>query len=224
MVEGSAPLGAAYMARSFRSSGDEPDDSLTKVVSIRFRAWRNWNEWSSDGRSPTAIGTARFTHRRASQSARWEGGALAARTTHVKAAHPQDGVPLTDQATIDCASSPRDVLTVLMVATDSVYLWSRNRLKAFAARNALDYRADRDGLRKGRDPVERPITGRIGSVRRRVCEALSPPARGGSSAIATRSIQSTEEDQGHYVPPPTCTESCGLRALRAASVSDVMCS
>src|SRR5207244_11317647 len=55
---------------------------------------------------------------------RWEGGALAARTTHVKAGFiRKTGVPLTDQATIDWRFFRHgDVLTVLMVATDPVYL------------------------------------------------------------------------------------------------------
>ena len=55
---------------------------------------------------------------------RWEGGALAARTTHMQAGFiRKTGVPLSDQATIDWRFFRHDnVLTVLMVARDPVYL------------------------------------------------------------------------------------------------------
>ena len=98
---------------------------------------------------------------------RWEGGALAARTTHVKAGFiRKTGVPLTDQATIDWRFFRHgDVVTVLMVATDPVYLVrAGNRLEelpvvANAARLPLGVR---DGLRRtGTRRQRSPLRARI---------------------------------------------------------------
>ena len=103
---------------------------------------------------------------------RWEGGALAARTTHVKAGFiRKTGVPLTDQATIDWRFFRHgDVLTVLMVATDPVYLVEPEIVsKSFRlSRTPLDYRVGvRDGLRRAGARRQRaPLRAGSESVRR----------------------------------------------------------
>ena len=111
--------------------------------------------------------STRSTRRPASRVGRWEGGALAARTTHVKAGFiRKTGVPLTDQATIDWRFFRHgDVVTVLMVATDPVYLvGAGNRLEelpvvANAARLPLGVR---DGLRRAGARRQRsPLRARI---------------------------------------------------------------
>ena len=77
-----------------------------------------------DGWPPTAVPEHALHTQAGFTVGRWEGGALAARTTHVKAGFiRKTGVPLSDQATIDWRFFRHgDVLTVLMVATDPVYL------------------------------------------------------------------------------------------------------
>ena len=102
----------------------QTDPATNRVVSYTIDAWEDWNGlviWM-DGRphpSQYALHTqAGFT------TGRWEGGALAARTTHMQAGFiRKTGVPLTDEATIDWRFYRHgDVLTVLMVARDPVYL------------------------------------------------------------------------------------------------------
>ena len=121
-----ASWGAAYMVLGpFGLRVTTQTDPVTnRVVSYTIGAWEDWSEmiiWM-DGRprpSEHALHTqAGFT------VGRWEGGALAARTTHVKAGFiRKTGVPLTDQATIDWRIFRHgDLVTVLMVATDPVYL------------------------------------------------------------------------------------------------------
>src|SRR5262245_18373336 len=118
--------GAAYMVLGpFGLRVTSQTDPVTnRVVSYTIGAWEDWNAmviWMDDRPRPSehALHTqAGFT------VGRWEGGALAARTTHVKAGFiRKTGVPLTDQATIDWRIFRHgDILTVLMVATDPVYL------------------------------------------------------------------------------------------------------
>ena len=84
----------------------------------------DWNEmiiWMDGRPRPPAIALhtqAGFT------TGEWEGNALVARTTHAKAGFiRKTGVPLTDHATVDWRFFRHDnVLTVLMIATDPVYL------------------------------------------------------------------------------------------------------
>src|SRR5262245_62029701 len=118
-------------ARSVWSSSNEPDrsrDEPRRVVHDRRRGRLERND-HLDGGSSTALRArapqAHPLHTHAGFTVgRWEGGALAARTTHVKAGFiRKTGVPLTDQATIDWRFFRHgDLLTVLMVATDPVYL------------------------------------------------------------------------------------------------------
>ena len=106
-----ASWGAAYMVLGpfgLRVTS-QTDPVNNRVVSFAIGAWEDWNEmiiWM-DGRprpSEHALHTqAGFT------VGRWEGGALTARTTHVKTGFiRKTGVPLTDQATIDWRFSVTD--------------------------------------------------------------------------------------------------------------------
>src|SRR3954468_4626532 len=102
----------------------QADPASKRVVSYTIDAWEDWNGmviWMDDRSHPSehALHTqAGFT------TGRWEGGALAAHTTHIKAGLiRKTGVPLSDQATLDWRFFRHaDVLTVLMVARDPVYL------------------------------------------------------------------------------------------------------
>jgi hypothetical protein len=95
-------------------------------------------------------------------------------------------VPLTDEAPIDWRIFRHgDLLTVLMVATDPVYLAEPEIVsKSFRlSRTPLDYRAGCVTGYEGREPGGHPAT-------------LYPEYR------------KTIKDS--YVPPPPCTESCGV--------------
>src|SRR4026208_100692 len=99
-----AGWGAAYLVLGpfgLRVSS-QTDPVTNRVVSFTIGAWEDWNAmgiWMDERPRPSehALHThAGFT------LGRWEGGALAARTTHVKAGFiRKTGVPLSDQATID---------------------------------------------------------------------------------------------------------------------------
>jgi hypothetical protein len=213
-----AGWGAAYMVLGpFGLRVTSQTDPVTnRIVSITIGAWEDWNEmviWM-DGRprpSEHALHTqAGFT------IGRWEGGALAARTTHVKAGFiRKTGVPLTDQATIDWRFFRHgDVLTVLMVATDPVYLEEPEIVsKGFRlSRTPLDYRAGCVTGYEGREPGasvphyapdRNPFADEFVKLyhlpREAVLgyrETLYPEYR--------KKIKDT------YVPPPPCTESCGV--------------
>src|SRR5262245_9942752 len=114
--------GAAYLVLGpFGLRISSQADPVTNcIVSFTIGAWEDWNEmviWM-DGRpvpSENALHTqAGFT------VGRWEGGALTARTTHMKVGFiRKTGVPLTDNAVIDWRFFRHgDLLTVVMVATD----------------------------------------------------------------------------------------------------------
>jgi len=155
-----AGWGAAYMVLGpfgLRVTS-QTDPVVNRVVSVHDRARGKTGNgmiiWM-DGRprpSEHALHTqAGFT------VGRWEGGALAARTTHVKAGFiRKTGVPLTDQATIDWRFFRHgDVLTV-------PYGGDRSRVprragkssrRAFGlSRTPLDYRAECVTAYEGREP------------------------------------------------------------------------
>ena len=167
-----AGWGASYMVLGpfgLRVSS-QTDPVTNRVVSFTIGAWEDWNEmviWMDDRPRPSehALHThAGFT------IGRWEGGALAARTTHVKAGFiRKTGVPLTDQATIDWRFFRHgDVLTVLMVATRSgLSRGAGNRLEELSAvANAARLpRRVRDGLRRAGTRRQRaPFRARSESV------------------------------------------------------------
>jgi len=134
----------------------EPDAVTNRIVSYTIGAWEDWNAMTiwMDGRphpSEHALHTqAGFT------TGRWEGGALAAHTTHVKAGFiRKTGVPLSDQATIDWRFFRHgDLLTVVMVARDPVYLVEPEIIsKSFRlSQTPLDYRDPCVTGFEGREP------------------------------------------------------------------------
>jgi hypothetical protein len=120
-------------------------DAVTKrIVSYTIGPWEDWNGMTiwMDGRahpSEHALHTqAGFT------TGRWEGNALAAQTTHMQAGFiRKTGVPLSDQATLDWQFFRHgDVLTILLVARDPVYLAEPEIItKSFRlSQTPLDYR------------------------------------------------------------------------------------
>jgi len=118
--------GAAYMVLGpFGLRMSSQVDPVTRgIVSYTIDPWEDWNGMTiwMDGR---AHPSENALHTQAGFSTgRWEGGALAVHTTHMKAGFiRKTGVPLTDQATLDWRFFRHgDVLTVLLVARDPVYL------------------------------------------------------------------------------------------------------
>ena len=212
-----AGWGAAYLVLGpFGLRVTSQTDPVTnRVVSYTIGAWEDWNEmviWMDERPRPSehALHTqAGFT------LGRWEGGALVARTTHVKAGFiRKTGVPLTDQATIDWRIFRHgDLVTVLMVATDPVYLVEPEIVsKSFRlSPRPLDYRAGCVTGYEGREPGDtvphfapdqNPFADEFVKLyhlpREAVLgypETLYPEYR--------KKIKDT------YVPPPPCTESCG---------------
>jgi hypothetical protein len=210
--------GAAYMVLGpfgLRISS-QSDPTTNRVVSYTIDAWEDWMAmtiWMDDRPRPSehALHTqAGFT------IGRWEGGALAAQTTHVKAGFiRKTGVPLSDQATIDWRFFRHgDALTVLMVARDPVYLVEPEIIsKGFRLSKApLDFRDPCVPGFEGREPGdsvphftpgENPFVDEFMMLynlpREAVLgyrEALYPEYR--------KKIRDT------YVPPPPCTADCGV--------------
>ena len=102
----------------------QTDPATNRVVSYTIGAWEDWNGliiWMDGRPHPSQYDLhtqAGFT------TGRWDGGALTAHTTHMKVGWiRKTGVPTTDQATIDWRFFRHgDVLTVVMVERDPVYL------------------------------------------------------------------------------------------------------
>jgi len=209
--------GAAYMVLGpfgLRVT-TQTDPATNRVVSYTILPWEDWNGmviWMDDRPRPSenALHTqAGFT------LGRWEGGALSARTTHVKAGFiRKTGVPLTDEATIDWRFYRHgDVLTVLMVATDPVYLVEPEIVsKNFrVSRTPLDYRSECETAFEGREPGEsvphyapdqNPFADEFVKLYHLPREAvLGYPE--------TLYPEYRKKIKDSYVPPPTCTESCG---------------
>jgi hypothetical protein len=193
----------------------QTDPATNRVVSYTIDSWEDWNGLTiwMDGRprpSQYALHTQEgFT------TGRWEGGALAARTTHMKVGFiRKTGVPLTDQATIDWRFYRHDdVVTVLMIATDPLYLVEPEIVsKSFRlSPRPLDYRTPCVPGYEGREPGDgvphfapdqNPFADEFikfyGLPREAVLgyrETLYPEYR--------KKIRAT------YVPPPPCKEACG---------------
>jgi len=212
-----AGWGAAYLVLGpFGLRVTSQTDPVTnRIVSFTIGAWEDWNEmviWMDDRPRPSdhALHTqAGFT------LGRWEGGALAARTTHVKAGFiRKTGVPLTDEATIDWRIFRHgDVVTVLMVATDPVYLVEPEIVsKSFRlSRTPLDYRAGCVTGYEGREPGDsvphfapdrNPFADEFVNLYHLPREAvLGYPE--------TLYPEYRKKIKDSYVPPPPCTDSCG---------------
>jgi hypothetical protein len=191
------------------------DPTTNRIASYTIAAWEDWMEMTiwMDGRphpGPFALHTqAGFT------TARWEGGALAARTTHMKTAFiRKTGVPLSDQAVLDWRFFRHgDVLTVLLVASDPVYLVEPQIIsKGFRLSPVpIDYRSPCVTGFEGREPGasvphfppgKNPFADEFEKLYHLPREAvLGYPE--------TLYPEYRKKIRGTYVPPPPCTESCG---------------
>jgi hypothetical protein len=193
----------------------QTDPATNRVLSYTIGPWEDWNGLTiwMDGRArPSQYDLhtqAGFT------TGRWDGGALAAHTTHMKVGWiRKTGVPLTDQATIDWRFYRHgDVLTVLMVARDPVYLVEPEIIsKSFRlSPRPLDYNVPCVTGYEGREPGDgvphfapdkNPFLDEFmkfyGLPRDAVLgypETIYPEYR--------KKIKDT------YVQPPPCKESCG---------------
>ena len=210
--------GATYMVLGpfgLRISS-QTDPKTNRLVSYTIDAWEDWMEmtiWMDERSRPSehALHTqAGFT------TGRWEGGALGARTTHVKAGFiRKTGVPLSDEATIDWRFFRHgDLLTVLMVASDPVYLVEPEIIsKSFRlSKTPLDFRdpcvPGFEGREFGDDvphfaPDQNPFFDEFIKLYNLPWEAvlgyrdtLYPEYR--------KKIKNT------YVPPPPCANDCGV--------------
>ena len=212
-----AGWGAAYLVLGpFGLRVSSQTDPLTKrVVSFTIGAWEDWSEmviWMDERPRPSehALHTqAGFT------LGRWEGGALAARTTHVKAGFiRKTGVPLTDKATIDWRFFRHgDVLTVLMVATDPVYLVEPEIVsKSFRlSRTPLDYRSDCVPAFEGREPGD-SVPHYLPDQNPFIDEFVKLYHLPREAVLGYRETLYPEyrkKIKDTYVPPPPCTQSCG---------------
>ena len=209
--------GAAYMVLGpFGLRISSQSDAQGRIVSYTIDAWEDWMAmaiWMDDRPRPSAHALhtqAGFT------TGRWERGALAARTTHVKAGFiRKTGVPLSDEATIDWRFFRHgDLMTVLMVATDPVYLAEPEIVsKNFRlSKTPLDYRDPCVPGFEGREPGDsvphfapdqNPFVDEFVKLynlpREAVLgyrETLYPEYR--------KTIKNT------YVPPPPCAADCGV--------------
>jgi hypothetical protein len=191
-------------------------DPVTRgIVSYTIDAWEDWNGMTiwMDGRprpSENALHTqAGFT------TGRWEGGALAAQTTHMKAGFiRKTGVPLTDQATLDWRFYRHgDVMTVLLVARDPVYLVEPEIIsKGFRLSQApLDFRDPCVTGFEGREPGDsvphfppdkNPFVDEFVKFYGLPREAVM-----GHRHTLYPEYRKTIKDT--YVQPPPCVDSCG---------------
>ena len=212
-----AGWGAAYLVLGpFGLRVSAENDPVTKqILSFTIGAWEDWNEmviWMDDRSRPSehALHTqAGFT------LGHWEGGALVARTTHVKAGFiRKTGVPLTDQATIDWRFYRHgDILTVLMVATDPVYLVEPEIIsKSFRqSRTPLDYRQECVPTFEGREPgdgLPHYLPDKNPFVEEFV-KLYHLPREAVLGYRETLYPEYRKKIKDSYVPPPPCTQSCG---------------
>jgi hypothetical protein len=193
----------------------QTDSATNRVVSYTIDPWEDWNGLTiwMDGRarpSEFALHTqAGFT------TGRWEGGALVAHTTHMKAGFiRKTGVPLTDDATIDWRFYRHgDVLTVLMVARDPVYLEEPEIVsKNFRlSPRPLDYRTPCVPDFEGREPGE-PVPHFAPDKNPFADEFMTFYSLPREAVLGYRETLYPEyrrKIRATYVPPPPCTEACG---------------
>jgi hypothetical protein len=213
--------GAAYLVLGpfgLRVS-TETDPATKRVVSFTIAAWEDWNEmviYMDDRPRPTenALHTqAGFT------VGRWEGAALAARTTHMKEGFiRKTGVPLTDQATIDWRFYRHDdILTIVMVATDPVYLVEPEIIsKSFRmSRTPLDYRQECVPAFEGREPGD-SVPHYLPDKNPFVDEFVKLYHLPKDAVLGFRETLYPEyrkKIKDTYVPPPPCTQSCGQAGI-----------
>ena len=210
--------GASYMVLGpfgLRISS-QSDPATSRVVSYTIDAWEDWMTmtiWMDDRPRPSANALhtqAGFT------TGRWEGGALAARTTHVNAGFiRKTGVPLSDEATIDWRFFRHgDVLTVLMVARDPVYLEEPEIVsKGFRlSKTPLDYRDPCVPGFEGREPGdgvphfapgENPFLDEF-------MKLYNLPREAVLGYRDTLYPEYRKKIKDTYVPPPPCAADCGV--------------
>jgi len=209
--------GAAYLVLGpfgLRVSS-QIDPVTNRVVSYTIGAWEDWNEmviWMDDRPRPSdhALRTqAGFT------LGHWEGGALVAKTTHFKGGFiRKTGVPLSDNAVIDWRFYRHgDIVTVLMIATDPVYLVEPEIVsKGFRlSPRPLDYRAGCVTGYEGHeplaavphfDPAQNPFADEFVKLYHLPKEAVL-------GYRETLYPEYRKKIKDTYVPPPPCTDSCG---------------
>jgi hypothetical protein len=210
--------GAAYMVLGpfGLKISPQPDPATGRVVAYTIDAWEDWmglTIWM-DGRprpSELALHTqSGFT------TGRWEGGALVARTTHVKAGFiRKTGVPLSDQATIDWRFYRHgDVLTVLMIARDPVYLVESEIVsKGFRRSPApLDYRDPCVPGFEGHEPGDRVphFAPDQNPFLDEFVKLYNLPREAVLGYLETLYPEYRKKIKDAYVPPPPCAADCGV--------------
>jgi hypothetical protein len=124
------------------------------------------------------------------------------------------GVPLTDQATIDWRFFRHgDVLTVLMVATDPVYLVEPEIIsKSFRmSQRPLDYRAECAPGYEGHEPGDSVphFAPDQNPFAEEFIKLYHLPREAVLGYRETLYPEYRKKIKDSYVPPPPCTESCG---------------
>jgi hypothetical protein len=194
----------------------QADPATNRLVSYTIDAWEDWMGMTiwMDGRprpSEHALHTqAGFT------TGRWEGGALAARTTHMQAGFiRKTGVPLSDQATIDWRFVRHgDLLTVLMVARDPVYLVEPAIIsKSFRLSKApLDFRDPCVPGYEGREPGDGVphFAADQNPFLDEFMKLFNLPREAVLGYRETLYPEYRKKIKDAYVPPPPCKEDCGV--------------
>jgi hypothetical protein len=194
----------------------QSDPNTKRLLSYTIDAWEDWMEmtiWMDDRARPPAHALhtqAGFT------TGRWEGGALAAHTTHMKVGFiRKTGVPLSDEATIDWRFFRHgDLLTVLMVARDPVYLVEPEIIsKSFRlSKVPLDFRdpcvPGYEGREPGDDvphfaPDQNPFLDEF-------MKLYNLPREAVLGYRDTLYPEYRKKIKNTYVPPPPCTADCGV--------------
>jgi hypothetical protein len=194
----------------------QSDATTNRLVSYTIDPWEDWNGLTiwMDGRarpSEHALHTqAGFT------TGRWDGGALAAQTTHMKAGFiRKTGVPLSDEATIDWRFFRHgDVLTVLMAARDPIYLVEPEIVsKGFRLSQApVDVRDPCIPGFEGHEPddsVPHFTPGQNPFVNEFV-ELYHLPREAVLGYRETLYPEYRRKIKDSYLPPPPCADDCGV--------------
>jgi hypothetical protein len=194
----------------------QADPATGRVVSYTIDPWEDWMGmviWMDDRPRPSA----HALHTQAGFSTgRWEGGALAVHTTHVKAGFiRKTGVPLSDQASIDWRFFRHgDVLTVLMVARDPVYLAEPAIVsKGFRLSQApLDYRDPCVPGFEGHEPGDNVphFASDQNPFVNEFVELYHLPREAVLGYRETLYPEFRNKVKDTYVPPPPCTADCGV--------------
>jgi hypothetical protein len=192
------------------------DPATKRLVSYTIDAWEDWNEmviWMDDRPRPSA----HAMHTQAGFTVgRWEGGALGARTTHLKAGWiRKTGVPLSDQATIDWRFFRHsDVLTVLMIARDPVYLAEPEIIsKGFRlSKNPIDVRDPCVPGYEGREPGDGVphFAADQNPFLDEFMKLYNLPREAVLGYRETLYPEYRKKIRDSYVPPPPCANDCGV--------------